>query len=251
MDCLEGIKAIDDGSVSLMVTDPPYLFDNGNWHKSSVVGKRSILGKDSIFDTESEIYTEMSRFGVDDILAFLDLVLPKFKIPNMYICCSDTQVPIYGMWARDNGLHFQILAWEKPLSIINRNRFSTNVEFVCRIYDFGTALNKVADNEYYNRVIHVSPPSDKIHPTQKPTEMFARFITLSSNEGDLVLDPFSGSGTTAAVCYALKRDYICFEKSGNFYEKSCERLERECMGIYRMKDGRTLRQTTIFDMDNV
>lgn len=147
VDCFDGITQIDNGSVSLMVTDPPYLFDNGRWHTSKAMGEKSILGKGSIYDTDSEIYTDMSKFGVDDIIRFLDLVLPKFKIPNMYICCSDTKVPIYGMWARDNGLHFQILTWEKPLSIINKNRFSTNAEFVCRIYDFGTALNKVQNNE--------------------------------------------------------------------------------------------------------
>lgn len=226
VDCFDGITQIDDGSVSLMVTDPPYLFDNGRWHTSKAMGERSILGKGSIYDTESEIYTDMSKFGVDDIIRFLDLVLPKFKIPNMYICCSDTQVPIYGMWARDNGLHFQILTWEKPLSIINKNRFSTNAEFVCRIYDFGTALNKVQNNEYYNKVIHTSTVlgKDKIHPTEKPLEMFARFVMLSSNDGELVIDPFSGSGTTAMACETLGRNYVCFEKNEKFYKASVQRI---------------------------
>lgn len=226
LDCFDGIAQIDDGSVSLMVTDPPYLFDNGRWHTSKVMGEKSILGKGSIFDTESEIYTDMSKFGIEDIVKFLDMVLPKFKIPNMYICCSDTQVPIYGMWARDNGLHFQILAWEKPLSIINKNRFSTNVEFVCRIYDFGTALNKVVNNEYYNKIIHTPTINgkDKIHQTQKPVDMFARFVLLSSNEGDICIDPFSGSGTLAVACQMTNRHFVCFEKNEKFFKASQDRL---------------------------
>lgn len=227
MDCSEGIAQIDDCSVSLMVTDPPYLFDNGRWMSSKAMGTRTILGKGSIFDTDSEIYNDMSKFGVEDIMKFLDAVLPKFKIPNMYICCSDTQVPIYGMWARDNGLHFKILAWEKPLSVINKNRFSTNVEFVCRIYDFGTSLNKVDKNDSYNSVIHIPTVNgvDKIHPTQKPVQLFQRLIMLSSNAGDLVIDPFSGSGTCAVACKQSERYFICFEKNEKFYNESVKRLD--------------------------
>lgn len=226
-DCFELIKGIDDGSVDLMVTDPPYLFDNGRWHTSTAMGEKSLLGKGSIFDTGDMIYTEMSKFGIEDIRRFLDLVLPKFKIPNMYICCSDTQVPIYGMWARENGLHFQILTWEKPLSVINKNRFSTNAEYVCRIYDFGTALNKVSQNEFYNKVLHVPTERNKLHPTQKPVALFQRLILLSSNDGGLVIDPFCGSGTTAVASYRACRNFICIEKEKAYFDVASKRVENE------------------------
>lgn len=227
LNCLDLIPQIDDKSVDLMVTDPPYLFDNGNWHLSKAMGGKTILGKGSIFDTNNMIYNEMSKFGIDDIIRFLDLVLPKFKIPNMYICCSDTQVPIYGMWARENGLHFQILTWEKPLSVINKNRFSTNVEFVCRIYDFGTALNKVNQNELYNKVIHVPTEKEKLHPTQKPVELLERLIMLSSNENDIVFDPFIGSGTTAIACLKANRRFIGCEITEQYYNVAIKRIKAE------------------------
>ena len=227
--CFDTIQEIDDGSLDLMITDPPYLFDNGRWLTSKAMGERSILGKGSIFDTEEMIYNEMSNFGVDDITQFLNLCLPKLKIPNMYICCNDTQVPIYGMWAREHNLHFGIMVWEKPLSVINKNRFSTNTEYVVRIYDFGTGLNTIKNNDYYNKVIHSKPlkGTDKMHPTQKPIDAVDRFILLSSNEGDVVLDPFSGSATTAVACIRNNRNFIGFELETEYYKKSLVRIERE------------------------
>jgi site-specific DNA-methyltransferase (adenine-specific) len=54
-----------------------------------------------------------------------------------------------------------------------------------------------------------------------------RLIKNSSKKGDLILDPFSGSGTTAIACVRLKRNFICIEKNETFYKKSIERLEEE------------------------
>ena len=57
-----------------------------------------------------------------------------------------------------------------------------------------------------------------LHPTQKPEEMLKRIILASSNEGDIVLDPFMGSGTTGAIAKKLKRNFIGIEKE-DFYIK--------------------------------
>jgi len=65
-----------------------------------------------------------------------------------------------------------------------------------------------------------------IHPAQKPLMMIERLVLLSSNEGDVVLDPFSGSGVTAIACERWKRKYICIEKNKEYYDDSVKRLER-------------------------
>lgn len=65
-----------------------------------------------------------------------------------------------------------------------------------------------------------------IHPTQKPSMLIERLILLSSNEGDVVLDPFSGSGVTAVGCERLNRQYICIEKDENYFNASIERLKK-------------------------
>lgn len=64
-----------------------------------------------------------------------------------------------------------------------------------------------------------------IHPTQKPLNLISYLIQRSSNENDLILDCFSGSGTTAVACHNLKRRFICIEKDYDYWKASVERLE--------------------------
>jgi site-specific DNA-methyltransferase (adenine-specific) len=66
----------------------------------------------------------------------------------------------------------------------------------------------------------------RIHPTQKPVPLFQWCLNNYSKEGDLILDCFSGSGTTAVACHNLKRRFICIEKDPEYWEKSVERLEK-------------------------
>lgn len=65
----------------------------------------------------------------------------------------------------------------------------------------------------------------KIHPTQKPLKLFEWCLQKFSNENDLILDCFSGSGTTAVACHNLKRRFICIEKDKEYYDASVERLK--------------------------
>ena len=65
---------------------------------------------------------------------------------------------------------------------------------------------------------------ERIHPTQKPLKLISRLVLASSDEGDLVLDPFMGSGTTAVSCVENRRKYIGFEIDRDYYEKSLVRL---------------------------
>ena len=66
---------------------------------------------------------------------------------------------------------------------------------------------------------------NKIHPTQKPLQLMQWCLEKGSKEGDLVLDCFSGSGTTAIACHNLKRRFICIEKDPDYWKASVERLE--------------------------
>ena len=64
-----------------------------------------------------------------------------------------------------------------------------------------------------------------LHPTQKPVKLLELIILASSNEGDLVLDPFFGSGTTGYVAQRLKRDWIGIELSEKYIEAAQNRLK--------------------------
>jgi DNA modification methylase len=231
-DCMQGMNDIADKSIDLCITDPPY------WHKKSP-GKPysqrkqcktdSAFSNSALYNYEGEMIKGMSDFDDKCINSFLTALEPKMKIMNSYIFCSETQVPYYAMWAENNGYMFSILVWEKPLSIINKNRFSQNLEYIVRIYDYGTALNRLDNNELYNRCKKTAPVSGskKVHPTEKPIELIQQFILLSSNEGDVVLDPYIGSGTTAIACHRTHRHFIGFEINSEFFQKAERRIKAE------------------------
>ena len=67
----------------------------------------------------------------------------------------------------------------------------------------------------------------RFHPTQKPVALFCRQLEEYTKPGDLVLDCFSGSGTTAIACHRTGRRFICIERDKVYWRKSCERLENE------------------------
>lgn len=232
LDCMDGMKEIPDKSVDLVVTDPPY------WHKKNQApiysrdmdwDVKSRYAKSQLYLADEYMIGEMSDFGKEKIDCFLDAVCPKMKKMNVYCFCSETQVPYYCLWAERNGYMFTILVWEKPLSIISKNRYSQNAEFIVRVYEAGTGLNSLDASEYYNRVKHCKPVSgvQKHHPTEKPLGIMRELILLSSNQGDLVLDPFLGSGTTAVAAIREKRDFIGFELNGKYCKVAQSRIDME------------------------
>ena len=67
----------------------------------------------------------------------------------------------------------------------------------------------------------------RIHPTQKPLLLFQEILRDFAKPNDIILDPFSGSGTTAVAAYKLGLNFICVEKDPEYWAKSCHRLEEE------------------------
>lgn len=111
----------------------------------------------------------------------------------------------------------------------NHSRGKQEKEHTNRCYgNFGKAKDMITDEKYptdiivFQRDIHNS-----FHPTQKPVALIRYLIRTYTNEGDLVLDNCSGSGTTAISCIKEKRNFICFEKDETYWKKSVERVENE------------------------
>lgn len=231
-DCLEGMKRIPDGTIDCVITDPPY------WHKKSPgrpcsqrhqYNTKSAFSKSALYNYDGDMLHGMSGFDGRHIDALMKAIEPKMKIMNAYFFCCETQVPYYAMWAENNGYMFSILVWEKPLSIINKNRFSQNLEYIVRVYDYGTALRRLPNNKLYNRVKKSEPVNgaDKLHPTEKPVSIVREFVQLNTDEGGTVLDPFMGSGTTAIACIKERRHFLGFELSQQYYDKAVRRIKAE------------------------
>lgn len=223
-DYLEVIKGIPDKSIDLLITDPPYIHEKG--------GRGKMLLGESLDRTKFNI-KKMSDFGKEQIYDFLNTTKRIMKKPQWYIFCSEKQIPYYLNWTLENKFKFNILTWNKPLSIMNRERYSTNIEYIIRIYSKGCALNKLdlekdkSKTSYYSKykVYSQIRGKQKLHPSQKPTEIIQEIIELSSNENDLILDPFMGSGTTGRVCLDTNRKFIGIELDGDYFNIAKNRIE--------------------------
>ena len=216
-DCMEVMKNLPDNSVNLILTDPPYELETQGGVGKSGLGARAKAVKDNIrfvsdgFDYE-EVFQEFKRIC---------------KPLNLYIFCSNKQISrIMSYFEKDYPT--TLLVWHKTNAIPLTNKtYQSNAEFIVCVRDKGSTFNNIGV-ELQSKVISMPYPiGDRIHPTQKPVDLIARLLRIKSNEGDLVLDPFSGSGSTAIACHRMKRRFICVEKNKEFYEASVKRLEME------------------------
>lgn len=235
-DCIDVMKTLEDKSIDLIITDPPY------WHKKSP-GKpyserkqydtSSAFSKSKLYNSDNMMMKSMSDFTGDDVSIIMKEFERLCKPLNAYMFCNETLIPYYAIWAEENKHHFTILTWEKPLSIINKNRFSQNVEFIIRIYDYGTGLNKIENNSAYNRVKKDKPVSgkNKLHPTQKPVSIITDILDLSYREDNVVFDPFMGSGTTAIACLKSNRNFIGIERDEDYYNIAKKRVDDETNNV--------------------
>lgn len=106
--------------------------------------------------------------------------------------------------------------WNKLQKIL---QFDLPYKKICQTYNPQLGITDVWDDiNFYSE--------ERFHPTQKPQKLIERLILASSNEGDLVLDPFMGGGSTAVACVSTKRKYIGFEIDPEYYEKSLFRLSQ-------------------------
>lgn len=229
-----GMKDLPDKSIDLVVTDPPYLHVKGGM-KSKVFNKAG-----TTWGSDSHMVNKMSDFDKEQIFEFLEIVLQKQKKANMYVFCSKLQLLHYFEFIseynskvpKSRGLKYDLLVWDKMNTSMKSSKFYTSdIEYVVRIYEAGVSLNKVwnedstkADSRFYTKRQAFKQPKGK-HKTMKPTELLERFILVASEEGDVVLDPFMGSGSTAEACLNTGRKYIGYEWDNEYIEVSSKRIE--------------------------
>jgi DNA modification methylase len=134
----------------------------------------------------------------------------------------------YLNYAEDIGLKYNILVWRKPNNVINKDRFSSSIEYIIRIYDTENAgLNRLQKNEYYDKVKEISryiQKDEKVHHTQKPIELVTQFVELSSLENNVLFEPFTGSGTTMVASHQLKRKCYGMELDPKYCQVIVDRM---------------------------
>jgi len=240
-DCLQSIKLIPDDSIDLILTDPPY-----NNRKDFGSGTVNLSKK------------EFEKWNDQWIKECFRILKPTGSV---YICID---WPNSGMIQNLLEKYFIVqnrITWKREKGRGSKSNWKNNMEdiwFATKSKDYTFNLDQVKikkeviapykdssgkpkdwvekDGEKF-RLTHPSNiwtdltvpfwsmPENTEHPTQKPEKLIERIILASSNENDLVFDPFLGSGTTCVVAKRLKRKYLGFEINKKYFILACKRLK--------------------------
>lgn len=220
IDCLEGLAAVPDKSVDTIITDPPYFLSMGHAGNKENA-KNSQLNSNRTFNDLAicapfykELFNEYRRVLKDDghFYFFTDWRGYAFYFPLI-----NAALPVRNL-----------IVWDKKSG--PGSYYSYAHEFVI----FGTAAPKLR-NKGGTNVLRMaafssgakSTNGEKVHPTQKPVELIAKFIEDSTEPGAVILDTFMGSGTTAVACLRTGRSFIGFELDEGYHAIAQQRIAEE------------------------
>ena len=216
-DCLIGMQRIPDGTIDLCVTDPPYLIETQGG---------------GIYTHEDKQYVkELNDIKDGFCTEILDELCRVMKRINIYIFCSQKQIiPLTDYFVTKRGCNWNLLSWHKtnPVPACG-NKYLTDTEYLLFFRQKGVKLYGNFDTKrtWFNTPLNQADKEKWGHPTIKPLGIVRTLVFNSSVEGQTVLDPFMGSGTTAIACIKEKRHFIGFEKDETYWKKSVERVKNE------------------------
>lgn len=214
-DCLNLLKQLPDNSIDLVVTDPPYVIDNKGGGLYTQEDKQYVKQLEGIKDGFStEVLDELCRV---------------MKNINIYLWCSQKQLfPLIEYFVEGKKCNFNLITWHKtnPIPACG-NKYLTDTEYCLFFREKGVKIYGEFSTKFTYYVTPLNQKDKKLynHPTIKPLDIIQNLVVNSSMEGDLVLDPFLGSGTTAVACVNTNRHYIGFELDPQYYDIACKRLD--------------------------
>jgi DNA modification methylase len=231
MDCIDGMKSIDDNSIDLIVTSPPY-FLNKEYEKKWTYEYYCQL-MDNVFAEASRIL----KVGGYMVINFGDYFnsgnrFYKADVPSVYPSSIN-----YFNWGLSHGLDLQATRiWRKqfakmgiPMVCNTHPRNIFDYEHIWTFRKRGSKEEFVNDRKLSQRGVlgedWKSPAKLSVHCAAFPIELPTWAIKVYSHEGNVVLDPFMGSGTTALACINENRYYIGFENNEEYYKVSLDRID--------------------------
>lgn len=233
LDCVEFLKGLDDTSIDMVLVDPPYFeimkndWDNQwktedeylEWCREWVREAVRVLKPGGCFYVWGTTKTDtFLRFKLDVMNSF-----PELFYQNWIIWSYDWGGRTKKTFARK---HEDCFMYSKGKEFLF-NADDVRIPYkMAKSVRKGTELNdkgKIPTDVWPKNNHTTSKEYVGWHPTQKPIELLERIIKANTNEGDAVIDFFSGSGSTAIACDNTNRTFIGCEKSPEYYEKSIER----------------------------
>jgi len=235
-DCLELMKFIPDNSIDAVICDLPYGTTECSWDSvipfyllweqyrrivkpnAAIVlfGQEpfsSALRMSNIKEWRYDWYWKKSRFGNY-------AQAPYMPLKNIEIISVFSQ----GNIAPNSKLKMSY----NPQGIKEHNKLYK--ERPCSANFKPNRKSQTFVSTHYNypkQCLEFDNDGEQLHPTQKPVDLLRYLVLTYTNEGDVVLDNCSGSGSTAVACWKEKRHFICIEKDPVYYEKSVKRIKTE------------------------
>lgn len=219
-DAFELLADVADASIDLVLTDPPYNlsgYSTGNismrWRKSF---NNDIAEWDGVFSPE-QLLEDVTR-----VLA---------PTGNLF---AFTSYNMLGEWHRSFDPifdTFQFVVWHKtnPPPKLYRAGFLNSCELIVACWNKGHTWNFTKQSEMHNFIeapicMGRERVKDPHHPTQKPLRVLRHLVRLATAEGDLVLDPFMGVGSTGVAAREMSRRFVGFEVDAAFFDAACARV---------------------------
>lgn len=205
-DAIEVLKQIPDESVDMILTDIPYGAIN-----------RDNNGLRNLHKGDADTFTMDMNTLVEEMI--------RVTNGSGYIFCGWEQVSNIILIIKKLNISFRVIIWEKtnPSPMNGKNIWLSGIERAV----YFKKKNATYNQHCKNVVVRFPCGSGKRHPTEKPVKLFEHFINISSNQGDIVLDPFIGSGTTAVAAKKLGRNYIGIDISEKYCELAEARIKKE------------------------
>ena len=240
-DCVAAMRALPDASVDLVFADPPYNLQLGG----------DLNRPDgSLVDAVTDHWDRFASFQTYDDFTRAWLTEAKRVLkPDGALWVIGSYHNIYRVGAILQDLGFWILndiVWRKtnPMPNFKGTRFTNAHETLIWAsqgekarYHFNYRAMKTLNDELQMRSDWVIPlcggqerlkeDGHKVHPTQKPEALLYRVLLATTERGDVVLDPFFGTGTTGAVAKRLGREWIGCEREGVYRGAALARIARE------------------------
>lgn len=210
LDAVEGLKQLPDASVDLVVTDPPYNIASP---------QKLTVRRGRVISTQEAWGAWDSRHPFDYELLMTQLISQCHRVLKpggaLYIFTARETNGYFIHRAVQRGFVYRnVLALVKknPLPSFHRNCWRSGFDLCMYLTKGRTATFNFTSQAELNSVFaYGSGFKATQHPTEKPLELIRRLVRVSSNPGELVLDPFMGSGTTAVAARQLGRRFIGFE----------------------------------------
>ncbi|WP_430606424.1 site-specific DNA-methyltransferase (adenine-specific) [Enterococcus sp. AZ170] len=231
MDCLVGMQQLPDKSIDMILCDLPYGTTQNKWDSIIPLEQLWQQYERIIKDNGAIVLTSQAPF--DKVLAASNLKLLRYEwIWEKTSATGHLNANKMPMKAHENVLVFyKKLPVYNPQMLpgkpyVNKSGRTTSKNY--GKFDSSFPTENLTGERYPRSVLtfkkDVQKP--KIHPTQKPVALFEYLIKTYTNEGDLVFDGCSGSGTTAVAAINTNRKFLCMEKEKEYFDKSIERLIR-------------------------